>query len=375
MENTVKKILILLSVVTGLMFAAVLCYSLTVGVLPRLETVDSEARTDAGDLPATQEVTDNATPAPVPTKTPAQENYTKTPAPNAAPVDAGADGLTWNGLQIDIANINYNAWPLIKAKNQNNDPPLEGMTMLLVTVRATNVEGAEEERIALDASDFQLIGDRNTVYKTFQVSCGVAPDRLDGVIAAGDTMDGNICFQISTDENNFQLIYEPFGSPAVYFDLPERSDTEWLAPNPPPVLIESKNLTWNGLQIDIANINYDAWPLIKAQNQNNNPPLAGMTMLLVTIRASNVEGAAEEYIKLSASDLKLIGSRKTVYQSFQVSCGVIPDRLNGVVAPGDFMDANVCFQISTDESDFQLIYEPFGSPAIYFDLPPRPSGK
>jgi len=100
-----------------------------------------------------------------------------------------------------------------------------------------------------------------------------------------------------------------------------------------------------------------------------------MTMLLITMRITNVDGAPEEAVKLWESDFKLIGSRKIVYEPFEVSCGVVPDEINAVVAPGDSLDANICFQISEAESDFQLIYEPSGSPAVYLELPQPNPGK
>ncbi len=388
MENTIRNILILLSAVTGLIFATTLCYSFTTVFIarsgrttssePTATAINLQATEDAGQAQATSRPVDEPTAAMTNTPEaaadePSVENAN--PAPNPAPSSAGSDNLTWNGLQIEIANINYDAWLLIKVQNQNNDPPLDGMTMLMITARVTNVEGDPAEPARLDASDFQLIGDRNTVYKTFQVSCGVVPDKLDGVVAVGDSLDGNICFQISEDETDFQLIYEPYGSPAVYFELSQRSDTDFVAPEPPPVLLENEQITWDGLKVDVADIDYDAWPLIKAENQNNDPPLEGMKMLLITVRLTNVEGNSEEPVKLRDSEFKLIGSRKTVYETFRVSCGVVPDSLNAVVAKGDFLDANICFQISDDESDFQLIYEPFNSPAVYLDLPQRNPGK
>jgi len=374
MENTVKIILISLSVVAGLLFAAALCYSVSIvyissvrpGTPEAAEAVSLQSAIDESNALPTNTLRPQATTDPSPASVP-------TETPNPAP--AVKSDLTWNGLQIDISGINYEAWPLIEAQNSNNEPPLKGMTMLMITARVTNIDGKPEEPIQLDASDFQLIGDRNTPYETFQVSCGVVPDNLDGVVAPGDTMDGNICFQVFEDEGDFKLIYEPFGSPAVYFDLPQRGDTDWLPPEPPPVLVENENLTWNGLKIDIANINYNAWPLIKAENRNNDPPLQGMNMLLITIRATNIDGPPDEPIGLREHHFKLIGSRKTVYETFEVSCGVVPDEINSVVAPGNSTEGNLCFQVPKDEGAFQLIYEPFDSPAVYLNLPQRNPGK
>jgi len=348
MNNLIKYILIALSIISGLLFVAALGYS--IALAPNLgssSAAGSPSATPTGTAPA------KALPSPSP------------------PVTTAGD-LTWNGLKIEIADIDYQAWPLIKAQNSNNEPPLEGMTMILISVRVTNVGGDPEEPVALDRSDFQLVGERNAIYQTFRMSCGVVPDDLDGLVPLGGSMDGKICFQAPADEGGFELIYETIDVPAVYFQLPSQTDTTWTPPAPPPPLLENESLTRDGLKIDIAGINYNAWPLIKAHNYLNDPPLDGMTMLLITLRVTNVAGAPEEPVKLWDSDFKLVGSRKTMYETYQVSCGVIPDELNGVVAPGHFFDANICFQISTDETDFQLIYAPSSStPAVYFDLPQR----
>jgi hypothetical protein len=147
-------------------------------------------------------------------------------SPNpVTPVQSGAESLTWEGLQIDIMTIYNDAWPLVKTQNQYNDPPLSGRRMLMITVKVTDVEGPGDEYLRLDASDFRLIGSRNEVYTTWgdETSCGVVPDELDGVVAQGIFLEGNICFQVPLDENNFQLIYEQQVAdyPAVYISLPE----------------------------------------------------------------------------------------------------------------------------------------------------------
>ncbi len=369
MKDIVTKLLIVLSIITGLLFGGILCYVTSVSLPDRSLQPTPET---IGAAKATPTVKNTPTTSKDAWPTPTDSSSASPPLPTSAPVNNGTDNnLTWDGLQVDIANINYDAWPLIKAQNRNNDPPLEGMTMLMITARVTNVDGNVDEPVTLDASDFQLIGDRGTPYQTFRVSCGVVPDKLDGAIALGKSMDGNICFQISKDENDFELIYEPYGSPAIYFDLPQRNDTDWQPLAPPPVLIEADGLTRNGLKIDIADINYEAWPLIKAENSNNDQPLEGRTMLLITVRVANVEGNPEEIVDLTNSDFKLIGDRKTVYETFRVSCGVVPNNINTVVALGATTEANICFQVSTTEGNFELIYEPHNVPASYHPLPSR----
>jgi hypothetical protein len=154
---------------------------------------------------------------------------TRAAAENPLPVGetaAGTDELTWNGLKIRVVAVNREAWPLIQAQNQNNEPPLPGKTMLLITAEVTNVAGPEETPVSINTSDFKLIGERRLLYTTYdeESRCGVIPDELDGVVARQSyPMSGNICFQVPQAEGGFQLVYEQYVGdyPAVYIDLPE----------------------------------------------------------------------------------------------------------------------------------------------------------
>ncbi len=133
------------------------------------------------------------------------------------------DQLTWNGLYIEIIDIHSNAWPLIKAQNQFNDPPQAGRRMLMMTLRVTNI--GNEETVQIGESDFELIGAEKVAYDTYsqETRCGVVPDALDGVVSPGQSMSGNVCFQVPDQEGGFQLIYEEnIGDfPAFLIPLPE----------------------------------------------------------------------------------------------------------------------------------------------------------
>lgn len=136
------------------------------------------------------------------------------------------DELTWDGLKIAVVAVNRDAWLLVLAQNENNEPPLPGRTMLMITVQVTNVAGDQEAPVAISSSDFNLIGDRRTRYTPYgeETACGVIPDELDGVVARDSyPMTGNVCFQVPLEEGKFQLIYEQYVGdyPAVYFALPE----------------------------------------------------------------------------------------------------------------------------------------------------------
>ncbi len=375
MQKAITVILIGLSVITGILFVSLLCYSFAGGYFnePAIPVVDTPA-VAANPPTNTPLPTATDTSLETPQAIATQRPPAKAPdEPNANAPAAGRpdNGLTWNGLQLDVTSANYDAWPLIKAQNQFNNPPKDGMSMLMVTLRATNVEGTPGEPVRLWDSDISLIGNRNVAYKSYQVGCGVVPNRFDGVVDVGGSMDGNVCFQVSPQESGFQLIYQPNDVPAVYIDVPDRAESGSLTDvNAPPVLVEAEQLTNNGLQIYIVNVNNNAWPLIQAQNHNNDPPLEGMLMLLITTRVSAGDNLNDGAVAINESQFELIGNNGQVYKPFEMSCGVIPDELDGVVSQGVVMDGNICFQVPEDERDFQLLYKPsYNAPPTYYNLP------
>ena len=87
------------------------------------------------------------------------------------PVEAGGVLSGSNGTEIVVTNITADAWGLVRAENQFNDPPGEGNRFYLVAVEVANVSG--DDSINVSESDFKLIGENRTVYTTFDDSCGV----------------------------------------------------------------------------------------------------------------------------------------------------------------------------------------------------------
>ena len=128
--------------------------------------------------------------------------------------------------------------------------------------------------------------------------------------------------------------------------------------------------TWDGLEFDFE-VNYDAWPLIKLENQFNAPPQEGKRMIMVTLVATNVAG--EESITLSDSNFRILGEYQTPYSAFgdDTRCGVTPEDLFGKVKPGETIKGNICIQVPTKERGLVLVYDGYGAdnPNVYFALP------
>lgn len=222
--NTIKSRLIFILIVGSAIFLVALAAILMPVLYYRFGPPDQAATITAVAIQAT-EVALSATKAAV-AVTQAAATPTANERPQPSRTEGKADELTWNGLKIAIVEVNRQAWPLIHAQNENNEPPLPGKTMLMVMVEVTNVAGSKEEPVAINTTDFKLIGERRLLYTTYNegTRCGVIPDELDGVVAIGNyPMTGNICFQVPQDERGFRLVYEQYTGdyPAVYFDLPE----------------------------------------------------------------------------------------------------------------------------------------------------------
>jgi len=115
MQKAITFVLIGLSAITGVLFTSILCYSFTAGYLyesdiPPVDTpvlANLPTNTPVSTAVETSSLEATATTRPA-TKEP--DNLNSTNAPVAGQPD---NGLTWNGLQLDVANVNYNAWPLI----------------------------------------------------------------------------------------------------------------------------------------------------------------------------------------------------------------------------------------------------------------------
>ena len=133
---------------------------------------------------------------------------------------------TWDGLEFDFQQVNFDAWPLVKLENQFNDPPQEGKRMIMVTLVATNVAG--EEPVSLSSSNFRMVGEYQTPYSSFgeDTRCGVVPESLSGEVKPGETLQGNICVQVPIREKGLVLVYDGYGVdiPKVYFALPEQGE-------------------------------------------------------------------------------------------------------------------------------------------------------
>ena len=63
------------------------------------------------------------------------------------------------------------------------------------------------------------------------------------------------------------------------------------------------------------------------------------------IRVEVVYPSGDESISVQWHDFKLIGDNRLVYDPFDQTCGLIPDRLDGEIFGGGRIEGVICFEI------------------------------
>ena len=337
-----------------------------------LESVATPEPTPAPEPTVTPEPTPipdpTTTPEPTPTPTPLPPGFTLDNAVAAGGALNGADGT-----EILIAGALEDAWELVQAENQFNDPPQEGNRFYMLAL-AVGYAGAAPTDVGY--SDFLLIGANRVAYD-YDNDCGVIPDRLEVEFYPGGKTRGHLCFEVAAEDGDFILIHQPDSWDdatrrflSIYpLNLGSVADLTVTIPEPDPAaLAMPAGMTLdnpveiggalpgsNGVETVAVAINGDAWPLLQAENPFNDPPGAGNRFYMVTVAVTNAAGS--DSIDVDDSDFRLIGSNRTVYD-YDSGCGVTPDELEGELFPGGKTRGNICFEVGQSESGFILIYQP-----------------
>ena len=340
---------------------------------PAADTVESPSASTSVPEPTSEPT---PTPTPEPTATP-EPTPTPTPLPPGFTLDnAVAAGGSLNGAdgtEILITGVAEDAWYLIQAENQFNDPPQEGNRFYMIAL-AVGYSGGNGS-ITVGGGDFLLVGANRAIYD-WSNGCGVTPEELEGELYPGGKTQGNLCFEVSADDSEFILIHQSDWDDSsrrflqIYpLNLGSMADLTVTIPEPDPAaLAMSAGMTLdnpaevggilpgsNGVETVAVSITSDAWPLIQAENQFNDPPQEGNRFYLVTVEVINAAGSGS--VDVSESDFRLIGNNRLVYD-YARSCGVTPDELEGELFPGGKTQGNICFEVPQSESGFILIYQP-----------------
>jgi hypothetical protein len=144
----------------------------------------------------------------------------------SAPIAFGDRVTATDGLEVRVVSVDFDAWVVVQAENQFNQPPEVGMRMILISLEVTNHAHAYVDvPRSVSSSSFRLVGNRGIVYAPFETNnrCGVIPDEMNWELFTGATVSGNVCVQTPADESEFRLIYLPgtgWPEDSVFFALP-----------------------------------------------------------------------------------------------------------------------------------------------------------
>ena len=114
------------------------------------------------------------------------------------------------------------AWDVISAENQFNDPPEEGHQFYIVRVRVKYL-GPDSNMMFTEVT-LKALGNSSVVYETYDPGCGVVPDELDTLteLFTGGQIEGNECWQIASSDADSLVMFAEVGfidSTRVWFEL------------------------------------------------------------------------------------------------------------------------------------------------------------
>lgn len=159
------------------------------GATPTEPTVQEPAETESAD-DVTEEATEDDAPDPGATGT------------RANPAEPGVDTLTFSEQgdavwEVSLGAATLDAWPVVQAENQFNDPPQEGFQYVLLPVTATyRGDDTGLPWIEIDVSFVAPDG------RSFDRASAVVPDSLTDVaeLYEGGTGTGNVLFEVPADQ-------------------------------------------------------------------------------------------------------------------------------------------------------------------------------
>ena len=255
-----------------------------------------------------------------------------------------------------------------------------------VAVAVSYVSGADS--LYLKQSNYALIGDNRLVYNQIigwsRNPCGGKPYSLEAELFPGGQIQGTVCFRVESDDSNFVLIHEPssynsederrfleldperLGS-ATDISVPQPAPDTSAMGSPPGTTIDNPVAAGgvlqgtNGTKTIVTGIvkDADAWELILAENQFNDPPAEGYRFYMVAVSVSYPSGTDSIHVN-HADDYDLVGDNRAVYDDeFRDHCsGIIPGELSAELYPGGQAEGIVCFEVPADDSNFILIHQP-----------------
>lgn len=338
------------------------------------QPTDPPTSTDTPSPTDTLVPTDTPTPAPTHTPTPTPVPPTPTSEPigltrsNPYPKSEIVSAPNWD-VQVQEVIRGEEAWHLIQAANQFNDPPPEAMEYLLVKLHVKSTYDDDEEQ-SISASDFKVTGDRLIRYRSASV---VKPDPpLDAELFSGAETEGWTAYLVGEQEGNLILITDELFSfdddrfrfialqegaaVTVPSDLADINPTDLGSErtNPAPL---GETVTTDNWQVTILEAvrGDEAWAMVQEANQFNDPPDEGMEY--VTVRAHvRYISTVDESASIDDFHFKTTGSAGVLYDRPSI---VDPrPQLDVTLYPGGEYEGWVALQAAQGETDLLAVFDP-----------------
>lgn len=278
---------------------------------------------------------------------------------------------------------------MIAKANMFNDAPAEGKEYVLVTVKVTNIATEDKAENVMMATYIRLTGSRNQQYTTGQA---VAPTPLEGDVFPNGSVEGQIVFEIPSDESNLMFVLNEGFSlmPPLYVAYDEGAS---MTPDPAIGMADTKlglsrdepasindALVINPITFKIDEVvrGADAAQMVKDANQFNDPPAEGKEYVCIKITLQYLGDSKPDSVYstiLANNEFRLIGSQNVLYD---VPTVVEPfpqfsDMDANSVYAGGIISGWIVREVPAGESGLVLQYQPqfdfFDTSMRYIALP------
>ena len=287
------------------------------------------------------------------------------------PVPQGEEALASGVLSVSVLSMSASE------NNANNRPPDEGNSYVTIRVRLENLSGFDGD-ISVSDQDFGLVAHSGYIiyeadyYHVYQ--CGAMPDRLDGAISNGESLEGDICFQVPSDQTEGLSLYlsragRVHGFWSLSADAPPHAQ---LAPGTSisdsygtrsaPVPLKEKATASDGHTITVLSANLNAPHDEHRYYSHGAPEPAPSDDRYVVIRARLENQAIDEGTHLTAGhqdSYGIVTQSGLVKYGREYNCPYTRYSIyNDPIFKGGFAEVDLCFVVPKDESGLTLFYWP-----------------
>lgn len=261
------------------------------------------------------------------------------------------------------------AWPILQAANQFNEPPPVGMQYILVRLKAASTY-TDSESHSIGQSDFGLTGDRLTLYDNASV---VVPEpELNAELFTGGEAEGWVAFTAGQDEGQLMLVVDELLNfdddryrfvaldeaasvamdPALFDIAPTDAGITRANPVPP-----GSPATTDDWEITVTEVmrGDEAWASVQAANQFNEPPPQGMEYVAVKLLVRRI-GITDQPATIDGLAFDLTGEQNILYDWPAI---VDPEpELDVELFPGGQYEGWTVLMAGTGEEQLMVRFEP-----------------